>query len=83
MKEKTVRETEIQTIQKKVRILNAVGHGTHFSRIHVVFLLQKVSVFFNFFFFGSRTSRGEKQIVKQSKRRYGICVNIHKYTLLF
>lgn len=77
-----MRETEIQTIQKKVRILNAVGDGTHFSRILVVFLLQKVSVFFNFFF-GSRTSRGEKQIVKQSKRRYGICVNIHKYTLLF
>lgn len=76
-----MRETEIQTIQKKVRILNTVGHGTHFSRIHVVFLLQKVSVFF--FFLGSRTSRGEKQIVKQSKRRYGICVNVHKYTLPF
>lgn len=45
-----MRETEIQTIQKKVRILNTVGHGTHFSRIHVVFLLQKVSVFFLFFF---------------------------------
>lgn len=46
MKEKTVRETEIQTIQKKVRILNTVSHETHFSRIHVVFLLQKVSVLF-------------------------------------
>lgn len=65
MKEKTVRETEIQTIQRKVRILNTVRHGTHFKRIHVVFLLQNVFVLF----FSSRTSWGEKQIIKQSKRR--------------
>lgn len=68
MKEKTVRETEIQTqIQRKVRIFNAVCHGTHFKRIHVV-ICSKMYLYF-YLFCSSRTSREEKQKRKQSKRR--------------
>lgn len=40
-----MRETEIQTMQRKVRILNTVGHATHFKSIHVLFLLQNIFVF--------------------------------------
>lgn len=45
IKEKTVRETEIQTIQRKVRTPNAVCHGTHFKSIRGVILLKNVPVF--------------------------------------
>lgn len=59
MKEKTVRETEIQTIQRKVRTLKTVCHGSHFKRIHVVFWLQNVFVYL-FLYFLAAGQAGER-----------------------